>query len=175
MTAGPRTQTAKLARGKELLVLQPSWQTHDFKVKMLDWSANRGSRLAYLCRLCGRRFCGYCGPKDQRAWAVDGDGHALDGGVSDRWLSEGCPRLFKPSDEEDRKRLREEAAARECRTVEMETPPVAYAIKINGRLLVQSCPFCASLHVHTSEAGLRPAPWSTSDRRLEYWLTRRED
>jgi hypothetical protein len=37
---------------------------------------------------------------------VDGDGHALDDGVSDRWLSEECPHLYKASDEGDRKRLR---------------------------------------------------------------------
>jgi len=113
--------------------------------------------------------------KEQRAWAVDGDGHALDGGVSDRWLSEGCPRLFKPSDDDDRKLLREEAATRESRTVGMATPRVAYAINIKGRLLVQSCPFCASLHVHTPEVGLRLAPCSTPERRLEYMLTLRDE
>jgi hypothetical protein len=36
---------------------------------------------------------------------VDGEGHALEPVVSDRWLSEDCPRLFNPNDDEDRKRL----------------------------------------------------------------------
>jgi len=87
---------------------KPSWETHDFKVKMLDWSAARGSRLAYLCRFCGRRFCKFA-KQDYEIWAVDGDGRALSSAVSDRWLSEACPRLFKASDEDDRKRLREGA------------------------------------------------------------------
>jgi len=87
---------------------KPPWQTHDFKVKMLDWSASGGSRLAYSCRLCGRRFFQFT-KQDQRTWAVDGDGHALDDGVSDRWLSEECPRLYKASDGGDRNRLSDTA------------------------------------------------------------------
>jgi len=85
-----------------------SWDTHDFKVKMLDWSTARGSRLAYLCRFCGRRFCKFA-KQDHETWAIDDDGRALDRAVSDRWLSEVCSRVFKTSDEDDRKRLREGA------------------------------------------------------------------
>ena len=85
------------------------WETHDFKVTMLDWSADRGSRLAHLCRLCGRRFCQFTLVRGQGPWAVDSKGRALDSGVSDRWLSEECPRLFKASDENDRKRPDEDA------------------------------------------------------------------
>jgi len=80
------------------------WDTHDFKVKMLDWSAARGSRLAYTCRYCGRRFCSFT-LQNHSAWATDGDGRALEGAVNDRWLSEQCPRLFNAKDDEDRKRL----------------------------------------------------------------------
>jgi hypothetical protein len=83
---------------------KPPWQTHDFKVKMLDWSAARGSRLAYACRFCGRRFCQFTA-QNQGTWAVDGDGRALENTVTERWLSEECPRLFSAKDEEDRKRL----------------------------------------------------------------------
>jgi hypothetical protein len=87
-----------------MAAMHAGWQTHDFKVKMLDWSATRGSRLAHTCRLCGRKFCHFT-VQSQRAWAVDGEGHALEPVVSDRWLSEDCPRLFNPNDDEDRKRL----------------------------------------------------------------------
>jgi hypothetical protein len=88
---------------------QQNWQTHDFTVKMLDWSAARGSRLAHTCRKCGRKFCHFT-ILSQAAWAVDGEGRALEGAVTDRWLSEECPRLFSAKDEEDRKRLSKPAA-----------------------------------------------------------------
>lgn len=80
-----------------------SWETHDFTVKMLDWSAARGSRLAYTCRKCGRKFCHFS-ILSQTAWAVDREGRALEGLVSDRWLSEGCPGPTA-NDDEDRRRL----------------------------------------------------------------------
>jgi hypothetical protein len=80
------------------------WETHDFKVKMLDWSAARGSRLAYTCRFCGRGFCSFT-IQNQGAWATDGSGRALESAVSERWLSEQCPRLAISGDDEDRKRL----------------------------------------------------------------------
>jgi hypothetical protein len=86
-------------------IINKSWETHDFKVKMLDWSAARGSRLAYTCRLCGRRFCCFT-IHNRDAWAAtDGEGRALESTVSDRWLSERCPRTVSASDDEDRKRL----------------------------------------------------------------------
>jgi hypothetical protein len=85
-----------------------NWKTHDFVVKMLDWSAVRGSRLAYACRRCGRRFCLFSAAS-REAWAVDGTGRALEGVVSDRWLSDECPRLFNAKDDEDRKRLPKDA------------------------------------------------------------------
>jgi len=81
------------------------WDSHDFKVKMLDWSATRGSRLACTCRRCGRVFCRFS-IGNQEAWAVDGQGRALETEVSTRWLSEQCPPLSNPHDDEDRKRLR---------------------------------------------------------------------
>ena len=93
-----------------MVVAKKHWETHDFKVKMLDWSAARGSRLAFRCRKCGRKFCHFT-ILSQTAWAVDGDGRALEGVVSDRWLSEECPRSFSAQDDEDRKRLSKAAAA----------------------------------------------------------------
>ena len=85
------------------------WETHDFKVKMLDWSGSRGSRLAYTCRLCGRKFCLFTISR-QGAWAVDAEGRALQNAVSDRWLAESCPRQIGTRDDEDRKLLSRLAA-----------------------------------------------------------------
>jgi hypothetical protein len=82
------------------------WNTHDFKVKMLDWSAARGSRLAHTCRRCGRGFCRFTalGPG---VWAIDGEGRALEPSVSSQWLSEPCPLVITESDNKDRGRLRD--------------------------------------------------------------------
>ncbi len=79
-------------------------QTHDFAVKMLDWSAARGSKLAYRCRRCGRRFHHFSAAS-RDMWAVDGEGRALERMISSRWLAEECPRSFSASDDEDRKQL----------------------------------------------------------------------
>jgi len=85
-----------------------SWGTHDFKVKMLDWSAFRGSRLGYTCRRCDRKFCHFT-ILNEGTWAVDGESRALENAVTVRWLSQDCPRHQSPSDDEDRKRLRKAA------------------------------------------------------------------
>jgi hypothetical protein len=82
------------------------WESHDFKVKMLDWSAARGSRLAYTCRRCGRDFCRFS-IANVEAWAVDRQGRALETEVTGRWLSERCPHPPNIHDDEDRKRLRD--------------------------------------------------------------------
>jgi hypothetical protein len=87
-----------------------NWQSHDFTVKMLDWSAARGSRLLYRCRRCGRNFQCFSATSGEM-WAVDDEGRALEGTVSDRWLSQECPRLFSVKDNEDRKRLSKAIAA----------------------------------------------------------------
>jgi len=87
-----------------MLPTKKNWETHDFAVKMLDWSAARGSKLAYRCRRCGRNFCHFT-TAGRDMWAVDAEGRALESIVSDRWLSEECPRLFIVKDDEDRKRL----------------------------------------------------------------------
>jgi len=71
-------------------IIRTFWETHDFKVKMLDWSAARGSRLAYTCRFCGRRFCCFT-IHNRGAWATDCEGRPLESTVSDRWLSEQMP------------------------------------------------------------------------------------
>jgi hypothetical protein len=87
--------------------IKDQWNTHDFKVKMVDWSAVRGSRLAYTCRRCGRMFSEFAiaTAHNRGAWAIDGEGRVLDRLVSNKWLLEECPRLFKPKDDEDRKQL----------------------------------------------------------------------
>ena len=81
-----------------------NWKTHDFTVKMLAWSAVRGSTLEYRCRRCGRNFHQFSAAS-RTVWAVNGEGQALEDGVSDRWLSDPCPRVFRVKDEEDRERL----------------------------------------------------------------------
>ena len=87
-----------------MLPAMKNWETHDFMAKMLDWSPAPGSKLAYRCRRCGCSFCHFT-RASRDMWAVDGEGRALDATVSDRWLSEECPRLFGMKDDEDRKRL----------------------------------------------------------------------
>lgn len=77
---------------------------------MLDWTAARGSRLAYSCRHCGRRFCHFT-ILNQGAWAVNGDdGWASENSISDHWFGEQCPRLLNITDDDDRKRLSRLAA-----------------------------------------------------------------
>jgi hypothetical protein len=103
------TNPSRLERILMRGIQKSPWETHDFKVKMLDWSVARGSRLAYTCRLCGRRFCRFT-VSTQGTWAVDGEARALDDAVTHRWLSENCPRLYQASDDKDRECLREAAA-----------------------------------------------------------------
>jgi hypothetical protein len=85
-------------------MLETNWATHDFTVKMLDWSASRGSRLAYSCRRCGRKFCRFS-LVSRDPWAIDGEGRRLDITISNRWLAEACPGSFNARDDEDRKHL----------------------------------------------------------------------
>lgn len=89
-------------------MIEKQWDTHDFKVKMLDWSAARGSRLAHSCRRCGRRFCRFA-LLSFGVWAIDSEGRALENAVTDRWLAEACPRVSDEKDDKDRKRLRDPA------------------------------------------------------------------
>jgi hypothetical protein len=84
------------------------WNTHDFKVKMLDWTAARGSRLAHTCLRFGRGFCRFT-VLGHGVWAIDGEGRALEASVSNQWLSEPCPLVTTESDNKDRKRLRDAA------------------------------------------------------------------
>lgn len=86
-----------------------NWQTHDFAVKMIAWSASRGSTLKYRCRRCGRDFHQFTAASHDM-WAVDGEGRPLQSIISNRWLAEGCPRSFCATDDEDRKQLSSSAA-----------------------------------------------------------------
>jgi len=92
-----------------MLPAMKNWETHDFTVKLLDWSAARGSKLFYRCRRCGRNFCHFNASRD--IWAVDSNGRALESSVSSQWLAEVCPRLSTAKDDEDRKRLSKPTAA----------------------------------------------------------------
>jgi len=65
-----------------------SWVTHDFKVKMLEWSAFRGSHLAHTCRRCGRA-CRLFTLLRQGTWAVDGEGCARARRRGDRSMAIG--------------------------------------------------------------------------------------
>jgi hypothetical protein len=85
------------------------WNTHDFKVKMIDWSAARGSRLAHTCRRCGRGF-GRFTAVGFGIWAIDSEGRTLETVVSNQWLSEACPTISIENDDRDRKRLRDPIA-----------------------------------------------------------------
>jgi len=87
-------------------MIENQWNTHDFRVKMLDWSATRGSRLAHTCRRCGRGFCRFT-VLGHGVWAIDREGRALENTVSNQWLSEACPRVTNGNDDTDRKRLRD--------------------------------------------------------------------
>ncbi len=84
------------------------WGTHDFKVKTLEGATGGagGSRLGFTCRKCDRQFSQT--PLNRRTWAINEAGMALESAVTDRWLSEVCPRLPAVTDE-DRKRLRSPA------------------------------------------------------------------
>jgi hypothetical protein len=81
-----------------------NWESHDFAVKMLDWSAVQGSKLAYRCRRCGRSFQQFTAAS-RDIWAVDDEGRGLASSVSNQWLSGDCPRRFSPKDDDDRKQL----------------------------------------------------------------------
>jgi hypothetical protein len=85
------------------LAKNENWQSHDFAVKMLAWSASSGSTLEYRCRRCERKFRQFSARRD--IWAVNGEGRALETIVSDKWLSDVCPHPIDPNDDRDRKRL----------------------------------------------------------------------
>jgi hypothetical protein len=90
-------------------MLETNWATHDFSVKLVDWSAARGSRLAYSCRRCGRKFYLFS-LQSRDPWAIDAEGRPLDSMISNRWLAEECPRSFSAGDDEDRKHLSKSGA-----------------------------------------------------------------
>jgi hypothetical protein len=86
-------------------VIAPNnWKSHDFATKMLAWSAAQGSTLEYKCRRCGRRFRQFTAGR-RGTWAVDGEGRALNGGVSNRWKLDECPRFSSSKDDQDRQQL----------------------------------------------------------------------
>jgi hypothetical protein len=81
------------------------WESHDWKVKTLESvSAGGGSRLAFTCRGCERKFV-YT-TANNRAWATSGDGTALSDEISSRWLAQTCPGRPGEKDNQDRLSLK---------------------------------------------------------------------
>ena len=77
------------------------WESHDWKVKTLESpSAGGGSKLAFTCRACERRFS-YT-TANNRAWATGEDGTALADEITTRWLAQACPRRPGEHDYNDR-------------------------------------------------------------------------
>ena len=67
-----------------------AWDSHDWKIKTLESvSAGGGSRLAFTCRGCERKFTFMTG--NSRAWATSSDGTALADEITTRWLAQKCP------------------------------------------------------------------------------------
>jgi hypothetical protein len=81
------------------------WESHDWKVKTLESvSAGGGSRLAFTCRGCERKFV-YT-TANNRAWATSSDGTALADEISSRWLAQTCPGRPGEGDNQDRLTLK---------------------------------------------------------------------
>src|SRR5271157_3332506 len=77
------------------------WESHDWKVKTLESvSLGGGSKLAYTCRACERRFTHTTG--NNRAWATTNAGIALSDEVTERWLAQSCPGRPGKGDNKDR-------------------------------------------------------------------------
>ena len=77
------------------------WESHDWKVKTLEsLSAGGGSKLAFTCRGCERKFTHTTA--NNRAWATSDDGSALADEISSRWLAESCPGRPGKDDNKDR-------------------------------------------------------------------------
>jgi len=77
------------------------WESHDWKVKTLESvSAGGGSRLAFTCRGCERKFT-YT-TANNRAWATSSDGTALADEITSRWLAQSCPGRPGEGDNQDR-------------------------------------------------------------------------
>jgi hypothetical protein len=84
---------------------QVPWDTHDWKVKTLEsLTAGGGSRLAFTCRGCRRRFS-YT-TANNRAWAVNDSGASLLDEITSRWLGERCVGRPTATDDDDRLHLK---------------------------------------------------------------------
>jgi hypothetical protein len=84
------------------------WESHDWKVKTLESvSAGGGSRLAFTCRACERKFT--LTTASNRAWATTADGTALADDISSRWLAQSCPGRPGELDAQDRLNLKNPA------------------------------------------------------------------
>ena len=81
------------------------WESHDWKVKTVEsLTAGGGSKLAFTCRACERKFTHTTA--NNRAWATSADGTALADDVTTRWLAEPCPRRPGEPDQKDRLKVK---------------------------------------------------------------------
>ena len=81
------------------------WDSHDWKVKTLESvTAGGGSRLAFTCRSCERKFSYTTG--NNRAWATSTDGTTLTDEITSRWLGQFCPKRPGELDSQDRLSLK---------------------------------------------------------------------
>jgi len=80
------------------------WESHDWKVKTLEFHPSNGSRLGFTCRSCERKFSYTTG--NNRAWAVNGEFVALADDISTRWLAQPCQGRPGHDDDADRLQLK---------------------------------------------------------------------
>jgi hypothetical protein len=86
--------------------LASSVTSRDLAVKKLDWSAARGSRWNIPAAAAAARFV--ASPFSPTVYGqLKARGRTLENLVTNRWLSEACPRTTSEKDDRDRKRLRE--------------------------------------------------------------------
>ncbi len=77
------------------------WDSHDWKVKTLEsLTAGGGSRLAFTCRSCDRRFCYMT--RNNQVWAMSNEGRALTDEVTSLWLSQNCSGRVSEGDAQHR-------------------------------------------------------------------------
>ena|ERR1700722_6762244 len=81
------------------------WESHAWKVKTLESvSPDGGSKLAYTCRSCERKFT--FTTANNRAWATNARGTALADDITARWLTENCLRRPGEHDHKDVHKLK---------------------------------------------------------------------
>jgi hypothetical protein len=80
------------------------WEVKIGELNLKSPSAGRGSKLAFTCRCCERRFIQTTA--NHRAWATNSDGTALADEIASRWLAQSFPGRPGESDNKVRPILR---------------------------------------------------------------------